>query len=82
MNLINLFMHLKFCIVNVFMAPQLHQSVCVNASNTTSDAASVSSAVERYTIKNIVNVLLHKNEATICINFLSILNSFYSCLFY
>ncbi len=35
------------CIVNAIMAPQLHQTVCVNASNTTSDAASVSSAVER-----------------------------------
>ncbi len=40
-------MHLKFCSVNALMAPQLHQTVCVNASNATSDAASVSSAVER-----------------------------------
>ncbi len=38
-------MHLKCCSVNAFMAPQLHQTVCVNTSNTTSDAASVSSAV-------------------------------------
>ncbi len=39
-------MHLKCSSVNVFMAPQLHQTVCVNVCNTTSDAASVSSAVE------------------------------------
>ncbi len=43
-NLIKLFMHLKFCSVNGIMAPQRHQIVCVNASKTTSDAASVSSA--------------------------------------
>ncbi len=46
-NLIILFMHLKCCSVNAFMAPQLHQTVCVNASNAASDAASVSSLVER-----------------------------------
>ncbi len=40
-------MHLKLCSVNAIMAPQFHQTVCVNASNTTADAASVSSAVER-----------------------------------
>ncbi len=40
-------MHFNFFSVNAFMAPQLHQTVCVNASNATSDAASVSSEVER-----------------------------------
>ncbi len=37
-------MHLKCCGVNAFMAPQLHLTVCVNTSNVTSDAASVSCA--------------------------------------
>ncbi len=40
-------MHFKYCSVNAIMAPQLHQTVCVNTSNAASDAASVSSAVER-----------------------------------
>ncbi len=43
-------MHFKFCSVNAFMAPQLHQTVCVNTSNAISDAASVSSAVERWSL--------------------------------
>ncbi len=34
-------MHLIFLRVNAFMAAQLHQTVCVNTSNATSDAASV-----------------------------------------
>ncbi len=34
-------MHSKVCSVNAFMAAQLHQTVCVNTSNATSDAASV-----------------------------------------
>ncbi len=29
----------KFCSVNAFMAPQLYQTVCVNTSDATSDAA-------------------------------------------
>ncbi len=38
--------------------------------------------VNLYTVKNIVPILLNKIEATICVSFLSILNSFYSCLVY